>query len=249
MNKQISESGKINLDLSIEKLPKHVAFIMDGNGRWATKRFLPRLAGHKAGVEQLREIIRYSSDINISHVTFYAFSTENWNRPISEVNGLMNLLVSFLKKEIKELHSNNVKIVILGDISKLPEKARIEVEKSVELTSDNKGLVCSIALNYGSRDEILKATKEIAIAAAKREIEIEDIDSALFESKLYTSGMPDPDLMIRTSGELRLSNYLLWQLAYTEFYFTDTFWPDFSKEEYIKALIEYQGRKRRYGKL
>lgn len=249
MNKGMSESSEIKLDLSTEKLPKHVAFIMDGNGRWATKRFLPRLAGHNAGVEQLREIIRYSSDIGISHVTFYAFSTENWNRPKSEVNGLMNLLVSFLKKEIEQLHKNNVKIAILGDISELPEKPRVAVVKAIEKTSKNTGLTCSIALNYGSRDEILRATKEVAKAVLNGDIDLDDIDSDLFESKLYTSGMPDPDLMIRTSGELRLSNYLLWQLAYTEFYFTDAFWPDFNKEEYIKALTEYQGRKRRYGKL
>ncbi|MGB3367047.1 MAG: isoprenyl transferase [Acidaminobacteraceae bacterium] len=249
MIKGMSESSKIKLDLSTEKLPKHVAFIMDGNGRWATKRFLPRLAGHNAGVEQLRGIIRYSSDIGITHVTFYAFSTENWNRPKSEVSGLMNLLVSFLKREIEQLHTNNVKIVILGDTSELPEKPRVEVLKAVEKTSQNTGLTCAIALNYGSRDEILRATKEVVKAALNGDIDFEDIDLGLFESKLYTSGMPDPDLMIRTSGELRLSNYLLWQLAYTEFYFTDVFWPDFNKEEYKKALTEYQGRKRRYGKL
>lgn len=249
MIKGISKNNENKLDMSIEKLPKHVAFIMDGNGRWATKRFLPRLAGHNAGVEQLREVIRYSSDIGISYVTFYAFSTENWNRPKSEVNGLMNLLVSFLKKELEQLHKNNVKIIILGDIYELPEKPLAEVIKAVDKTSSNTGLTCSIALNYGSRDEIIKATKEVVKSALNGEINLDDIDSDLFESKLYTSGMPDPDLMIRTSGELRLSNYLLWQLAYTEFYFTDAFWPDFDKEEYIKALTEYQGRKRRYGKL
>lgn len=249
MIKGMLKNSENDLELSTEKLPKHVAFIMDGNGRWATKKFLPRLAGHKAGVEQLRDVIKYSSDIGIEYVTFYAFSTENWKRPKSEVDGLMNLLVSFLKKEIDALHKNKVKIVILGDINELPDKARNEVLSAIEKTKDNSGLTCSIALNYGGRDEILRAVANIASEVSKGFIGLEDINSTLFESKLYTSGIPDPDLMIRTSGELRLSNYLLWQLAYAEFYFTDTFWPDFDRVEYIKALKEYQNRQRRYGKI
>lgn len=236
-------------DFLEQKLPNHVAFIMDGNGRWATKRFLPRLAGHNAGVEALREIIRFSSDIGIGYVTFYAFSTENWGRPQEEVSGLMELLVRFLRNEIDELHENNVKIVILGELSGLPQLPREEVMRAIEKTKDNTGLTCCIALNYGSRFEIVSAVKKISQEVQDGKLSIDDIDEKVFANNLYTSGIPDPDLMVRTSGELRLSNYLLWQLAYSEFYFTDVFWPDFNKDEYIKAIKEYQARNRRYGKV
>lgn len=231
------------------KLPAHIALIMDGNGRWAKARMLPRLAGHHQGVEALKTIIRYCSDIGIRYLTVFAFSTENWNRPQEEVDGLMDLLVRFLRAEIDELHANQVRMKVLGDISRLPEAGRHEIENALERTAQNSGLTFCIALNYGSRDEILRGVRRIAEAVKAGSLEPEDITEQLFSDALYTAGIPDPDLMIRTSGELRISNYLLWQIAYSELWFTDTPWPDFSPEELNKALIAYQDRDRRYGKI
>lgn len=231
------------------RLPVHIAMIMDGNGRWAKSRNLPRLAGHHQGVEAMKTIIRYCSDLGIRYLTVYAFSTENWNRPQEEVDGLMELLVRFLRAEIDELHENQVRMKVLGDITRLPAAGRAEIENALERTAQNKGITFCIALNYGSRDEILRGVRKIAADVKAGVLEPADITEEIFSDSLYTAGIPDPDLMIRTSGELRISNYLLWQLAYSELWFTQTPWPDFTPEELDKALIAYQDRDRRYGKI
>ncbi|SHJ67768.1 Undecaprenyl pyrophosphate synthetase [Caminicella sporogenes DSM 14501] len=238
-------SSKANIDFS--NLPKHIAIIMDGNGRWARSKNLPRVAGHKAGVEALRDIIKTSSNLGIKYLTLYAFSTENWKRPREEINALMELLVIYLRREAKELHKNNVVINVLGDISKLPETAISEINKATALTSNNTGLVVNIALNYGGRHEILRAVKNICKDVVNNKIDFDKIDEAVFSNYLYTKNIPDPDLIIRTSGEIRLSNFLLWQAAYSEFWFTDVYWPDFSSKHFIEAIIDYQSRKRRFG--
>lgn len=230
-------------------VPVHIALIMDGNGRWAKKRNLPRLAGHKAGVEALRNVIERAGDLGVKHLTFYAFSTENWKRPEDEVLGLMNLLVVYLKSETKKLHENKIKINVIGDISGLPKLAQSELRKSMNLTANNDSLTVHIALNYGSRDEIIRAVKSVSEKVKNDEILPEDITEETFAQSLYTGGVPDPDLMIRTSGEIRLSNFLLWQLAYSEFYFTDKYWPDFDGDALEAAIEEYQNRHRRFGKL
>lgn len=222
---------------------------MDGNGRWAKKRNLPRVAGHKAGVEALRDVIERGGDLGVKHMTFYAFSTENWKRPEDEVKGLMNLLVAYLKSETKKLHDNNIRINVIGDTSRLPKLAQKELDKSIELTSRNTSMTVHIALNYGSRDEIVRAVKQIASDVKEGCIDIDNIDESLVSENLYTAGTPDPDLMIRTSGEVRLSNFLLWQFAYSEFVFTDMYWPDFNGDALEKAIEEYQNRHRRFGKL
>ncbi len=230
-------------------IPKHIAIIMDGNGRWAKNRNLPRLAGHKAGVEALRSVIERGGDIGVKHMTFYAFSTENWSRPKDEVSGLMNLLVVYLKSETKKLHANNIKVNVIGDISKLPSRAQKELQHTLDLTANNDSMTVHIALNYGSRDEIVKAVKSIALDAKSGTLDVEDIDAEMLSGRLYTADVPDPDLMIRTSGEVRLSNFLLWQLAYSEFYFTDIFWPDFDGDALEAAIEVYQNRHRRFGKV
>ena len=229
-----------------ERLPRHVAIIMDGNGRWAEKRRLPRAAGHQAGTEALREIIRFSSDIGIGYLTIYAFSTENWSRPQDEVGALMALLLRYFRSEIDELCEKNVRIVILGDVDGLPTAQREAVLNAMERSKDNTGLTLSIALNYGGRQEILRAAKKLCERALAGE------DPAAFtmadlESGLYTAGMPDVDLVIRTSGEERLSNLLPWQTVYSELVFDPTLWPDFTKERYLEDLRAYAGRDRRFG--
>ncbi|WP_330375482.1 isoprenyl transferase [Inediibacterium massiliense] len=242
-DKPQNEVVKVDMD----HLPKHIAIIMDGNGRWAKKRGLPRSAGHKAGVEALREIIKTCSNLHIQHLTLYAFSTENWKRPKEEVSALMQLLIYYLKQEVSELHKNNVKIRTIGDIQKLPKAAIEEIEASVELTKNNTGLVVNIALNYGGRDEIIHAVKKICKEVKENRIKIEEIDEHMIEEFLYTKGLPDPDLLIRPSGELRISNFLLWQIAYSEFWFSNIFWPDFNKDALMKAILDYQKRDRRFG--
>ncbi|MEA1974485.1 MAG: isoprenyl transferase [Bacillota bacterium] len=230
-------------------LPSHVAIIMDGNGRWAKKRFLPRLAGHKAGVKSLKKIIKYSSNIGIDYLTVYAFSTENWKRPKDEVSGIIKLLFDAILQYIDELIEENVIIKTIGDKSNLSTDILnlfSEVEKKTE---NNTGMQFNIAFNYGSRNEIIHSVKKIAQLCIDKEISIDDIDENLIESNLYTESIPNPDFVIRTSGEIRLSNFLLWQISYSELYFTDTYWPDFNESEYVKALNEYQNRKRRYGKI
>lgn len=242
-----SKKTEIPFNINMEYIPKHIAIIMDGNGRWAKERMLPRNVGHKAGVEALRDVIRTSSDIGVRYLTLYAFSTENWKRPVSEVSMLMKLLVEYLRKEIEELHDNNVKIRTIGDISKLPREVIEEIDKAIFKTRNNEGLCVNIALNYGGRSEIINTIKEISKKVKNSEIQIDQIDEAMVDSALYTSNMPDPDLLIRTSGEIRLSNFLLWQCAYSEFYFTDTYWPDFKGEDLLNAILDYQNRKRRFG--
>lgn len=234
--------------LPIEQaMPKHVAFIMDGNGRWAKKKGLPRLFGHNAGTEALKKIVMESKKMGISCISFYAFSTENWKRPQDEVDGLMKLLVKFLRSEIDEIHENNIKINILGDYKKLPAFQVGEIEAALEKTKNNSEMDFNIALNYGGRDEILTAVKRIAEDVKNERIVLEDIDDKYFSDQLYTKGLPEPDLLIRTSGEQRLSNFMLWQMAYTEFVFESVFWPDFTPEVYRKAIEKYQERNRRFG--
>lgn len=237
-----------DIELDMGNLPKHIAIIMDGNGRWAKQRNLPRIAGHRQGVEAIRGIIEKSSEIGIEYLTLYAFSTENWNRPKDEVNGLMELLVNYLRSEVKELHKNNVRIQTIGDIKKLPESAKNEIDLAKELTKNNIGLTVNIALNYGSRDELVNGIRKIAEEYKNGSIEsLDDIDQDKIDSSLYTFNTPDPDLMIRTSGEIRLSNFLLWQLAYSELWFTEKYWPDFKPNDFVNAIKEYQDRNRRYG--
>lgn len=234
------------LGLRAEAMPRHVAMIMDGNGRWAKKNGFLRAMGHRAGVTRLRELVRFSSDSGIKALTLYAFSTENWKRPDDELGVLFSLLIEFFNKEIDELHRNNVCIRSIGELDAFPLKVREAVKNAEQRTKNNGGLMLNIALNYGSQAEILRAASTLC----KRAIETGELPTKDdFEQELYTCGLPELDLLIRTSGELRLSNYLLYQAAYAELYFTDVFWPDFTKEEYIKAIKEYQRRSRRYGGL
>lgn len=239
------------LESEIDKnnLPKHIGIIMDGNGRWAQKKLKPRLFGHKAGIETLKEVIRTSSDIGLSTLTVYAFSTENWKRPKSEVDGLMNLLVQYFHKEIHELHENRVKVNILGQTDALSHKVRDTITNAIELTRNNSGLQLNIAINYGGRDEIITGIKKMYSEILEHDGSIDDINEELFSKYLFTKDMEDPDLIIRTSGELRLSNFLIWQSAYSELWFTDVLWPDFSKLEYFQAITDFQRRKRKYGGL
>lgn len=228
-------------------IPRHIAIVMDGNGRWAEKRKVPRLAGHNAGMLAMKEIVKNCSTLGVEYLTVYAFSTENWKRSAEEVGGIFKLLVIYIEKELKELHENNVKVRILGDYKKLPKDAVKSVERSLETTKNNTGLQFNIALNYGSRAEILRAVKLIAKDVAESKITLDDITEEVVSENLYTKGIPDPELLIRTSGEERLSNYLLWQCAYSELVFTDVFWPEFTPEELEKAINEFQNRKRRFG--
>lgn len=230
-------------------VPKHVAIILDGNGRWAKKRHLPRNMGHAAGAKAVEQICEDAWDLGIKYLTVYAFSTENWNRPDDEVNALMKLLRKYLKNCEKRANDNDMRIRVIGDKSRLDEDIRETIENLEEVTSKNEGLNFTIAINYGSRDEIIRAVKGIAMDVKDGKLDASAIDEALFSERLDTKGIPDPDLMIRTSGEERLSNYLLWQLAYSEFYFTDCLWPDFDKKELIKAIEIYSSRNRRFGKV
>lgn len=248
-NKKYKEHMDAYSMIQAKSVPKHVAIIMDGNGRWAKKHQLPRIVGHRQGVEALKDIIQTTSQLGISYLSLYAFSTENWKRPKTEVKALMSLLVEFLQKEIYELHKNNVKIFMLGDIDGLPADTKAEVLRAMEMTKENKGLQVNIAINYGSRFEMIKAVKYIIQDISNGNITIEDINEELFSQHLDTKGIPDPDLLIRTSGEYRLSNFLLYQLAYTELVFTEkeVLWPDFTKEKYLETILQYQNRTRRYG--
>ena len=242
------ETAQIKLDK--ELLPRHVAIIMDGNGRWAQRRGMPRSFGHKAGVEALRDVIRHSDHLGIEALTIYAFSTENWKRSAEEVGALMGLLLEYFTKELDELHKVNVCIRILGDIGDMPaglEKQQQALYNAMDRTKDNTGLKLNIALNYGGRQEIVAAAKKLAAKAAAGEIQPDEIDMDMFASELYTAGLPEVDFMIRTSGEIRLSNFLLYQLAYAEFYQTDVLWPDFDINAYDEALLAYTKRNRRFG--
>ncbi len=229
------------------KIPNHVAIILDGNGRWAKKRLLPRNAGHIQGSKTVEKVCSAAWDMGVKYLTVYAFSTENWKRPKSEVDALMKLLHSYLKDCIKTSTKNNMKVRVIGDISKLREDLQAKIREVEEVSSSNTGLNFTVALNYGGRDEIIRSIKKLACDVATGNIKPEDIDEACFEGYLDTHGLPDPDLMIRTSGEQRLSNYLLWQLAYSEFYFTDVLWPDFDKKDLQEAIEWYNSKERRFG--
>ena len=230
------------------KLPRHVAIIMDGNGRWAKERGEDRVYGHHEGVISVREIVNASAELGIEYLTLYAFSTENWNRPKHEVDALMELLVNTIRREVEELKKNNVRLHVIGDIDSLPEICRKELGEASDITAANTGLNLILALSYSSRWEILEAAKKIAIDAAAGKIKAEDIDDNIFHKYLNTAAFPDPELMIRTSGEYRISNFLLYQLAYAELYFTDVPWPAFRKPNLYEALLNYQQRERRLGK-
>ena len=229
-------------------LPKHIAIIMDGNGRWAKKQGKLRIFGHNQGVETVKEITEACAKVGIKHLTLYAFSTENWNRPKREVDALMKLLVSSIKKEIKTLHDNNISLNAIGDIQSLPKKTQKELQKAITETSEHNRMQLNLALSYSSRWEIIEATKEIARKVKNRTLEIDNINESEIGNHLTTKGMPDPELMIRTSGEQRLSNYLLWQLAYAEFVFSPKLWPDYTSEDLYEAIYDYQNRERRFGK-
>lgn len=241
MNEYVRECG---LDGNI---PRHVAIIMDGNGRWATKRGLPRSAGHRAGMEALRDLITASSELGIEALTLYAFSTENWKRPRDEVGTLFSLVVEYFNREISELHEKGVRIRVLGDMSRVPQKARAALMRAEDMTHDNRGLKLNLAINYGARAELVRAAKALAEDVSNGGMAPDAIDEAAVSSRLYTSGQPDVDLLIRTGGEMRLSNFLLYQSAYAELLFTDTLFPDFDKAHYLDAIHEFQGRSRRFG--
>ena len=244
----MEDSHRMNKEkIDTNQLPKHIAIIMDGNGRWAKKRGLQRNFGHREGMERVIEIVESAKEIGIEYLTLYAFSTENWKRPDKEIFGLMKILVFFIRRELDKLINNNVKINIIGDIQRLPEVPKKEVYRAVNSTKNNNGMTLNIALNYGGRDEIIYGLKGILKDYEMGKIELEDINDNTFSNYLYTKGQPDPDLVIRSSRDLRISNFLLYQIAYSELWFTDTLWPDFHKEELYKAIIDYQNRNRRYG--
>ena len=229
-------------------LPQHVAVIMDGNGRWAKKRDLPRTAGHQAGAQAAERLIRFAGgQLGLRHLTLYAFSTENWERPAGEVDFLMELLDRFISEKIAEFESEGVRVVVSGDLARLPAALQQHVRNAIERTAENSTLILNVALNYGSRQEIVRACRMIAEHVASGKIDPAKIDEHTISSSLYTSEIPDPDLIIRTSGEMRLSNFLLWQAAYTELYFSDTLWPDFGPDELLRAITQYQDRNRRFG--
>ena len=230
-------------------IPDHIAIIMDGNGRWARERSLPRIAGHREGINSVREITQLCGEIGVKHLTLYTFSTENWQRPKAEVSALMTLLLKTINKEVKELHKNNVKFTVIGDLAMLPRSTRKGLQDGIELTQDNGGLNLCLALNYGSRKEMIDAIQSLASKVQSGEMGPEEINEAIFSDALYTKGIPDPDLLIRTSGECRLSNFLLWQSAYTEIFMTETYWPEFREEQLMDAIHDYQLRERRFGKV
>ncbi len=229
----------------ITRLPRHVAIIMDGNGRWAKQRNLPRLEGHRAGVENMHSAIEYFNQLKVTYLTLYGFSTENWNRPKDEINGLFNLLQEIIDEEALKLHRQGVRIRHLGQLGRLPRNLQISINKIVELTKNNTGLNFSFAFNYGGRTEIVDAVRHLITEG----VPVEKIDEKLFNSYLYTADLPEVDLVIRTGGELRVSNFLIWQAAYSEYYFTDVLWPDFDKKEIDQALLAYSQRQRRFGGL
>jgi len=231
------------LSIPAERIPRHIAIIMDGNGRWAIQRGLPRLAGHRKGTENLRRVIRASVEFGIKYLTIYAFSTENWGRPPEEVQGLMRILEDVIDKELNELHKEGVQLRHIGRLERLAPSLQEKVLDAMELTKNNERLIMNIAFNYGGRDEIVQAIQRII----KDGVPAEDVTDELVSQYLYTAGVPDPDLIIRTSGELRVSNFLIWQAAYSEWYITPTYWPDFDKEEYRRALETFANRDRRYG--
>jgi undecaprenyl diphosphate synthase len=237
---------KLHIDL--QRVPKHVAIIMDGNGRWAKGKGMARVFGHRNALTAVRESIQAACKIEVQAITLYAFSTENWNRPRQEVDALMNLLISSLKKELPEFQKNGVKVNAIGNIAQLPQKAQKTLQEVIEDTKNNTQIVLTLALSYGAREEIVNAIKNISKKVVNKNIKEEEIDENIIKNHLYTFNLPDVDLMIRTSGEQRISNFLLWQMAYAELYFTDILWPDFREEHFYDAIIDYQNRERRFGK-
>ncbi len=237
---------KEKIDMS--RLPRHLAIIMDGNGRWAKKQNQPRIFGHRNGVKAVREVSEAAAELGIGFLTLYAFSTENWNRPMLEVNALMSLLVETIRKEVSTLMENKIRLRAIGDLSKLPDKTLAALQEGMEITRENDRMTLTLALNYSARWEIMEAAKKIHWDATKG-LDSEKLTEEIFQSYLTTYDMPDPELLIRTSGEKRISNFLLWQIAYTELYFTETFWPDFRKNDLYKAIIDFQNRERRFGKI
>ncbi len=233
--------------INAEKLPRHIAIIMDGNGRWAKAHGKNRVMGHRAGVKTVREITEAAAEIGVQYLTLYTFSTENWNRPEIEVNFLMSLLIETVRAEISTLNKNNIRLKAIGDIEKLPSKTYKALLEGIEKTKNNDRMTLVLALNYSAKWEIMRAVKNIAQQASTGELDPNDVDEQTFESELSTSGIPNPELLIRTSGEHRLSNFLLWQLAYAEFYFTDVFWPAFTKAHFYEAILDFQRRERRFG--
>lgn len=245
--KKDEQSNELELDMN--NIPNHIAIIMDGNGRWAKERMLPRSMGHKAGVETIRRILKEATRLGVKNLTLYAFSTENWGRPKDEVGALMKLLVTYLRKELDECHKNGVRMNVFGDTTQLPKECQEALDDALETTKNNTRINLNFALNYGGRDEIIRAIKLMYSDINKNIIKEEDINSELIEDYLYTKGIPDPDLIIRPSGEQRLSNFLLWQCAYSEFWYSDINWPDFKEEDLRRAISDYQNRDRRFGKV
>jgi undecaprenyl diphosphate synthase len=236
-------------DVIQDRLPRHVAVIMDGNGRWAKQRGMPRIMGHRRGVDALKDLLRCCRDWGVEALTAYAFSTENWGRPVEEVDFLMMLFERILRRELREMMEENVQIRFIGNLEALPSSLQVEIDRAVETTKGNTGIQFSVATNYGGRQELVQVCRAIAAEVQAGKVGLEDIDEAMFERHLYTNGICDPDLLIRTSGEMRISNFLLWQLAYSEIYVTETLWPDFDRAEFHRALCGYQARDRRFGKV
>ncbi len=234
--------------INTQNTPRHVAVIMDGNGRWAKKRGLGRIFGHQNAIEAVRNVTEAAAEIGVQFLTLYTFSSENWDRPQAEVNGLMDLLVKSIENETPTLNKNNIKLTAIGDFSRLPKAVYARLQKCEEETKNNTRMTLVLALSYSSRNEILDAVKQIASDIENKKITIDKIDENLFSANLYTKNIPDPDLLIRTSGELRISNFLMWQIAYSELYFTPVLWPDFSKNDFYEAIVDYQKRERRFGK-
>jgi undecaprenyl diphosphate synthase len=230
------------------RLPQHVAIVMDGNGRWAEARRRPRLYGHKAGVDTVRDIVEAAREIGIRVLTLYAFSSENWKRPANEVKGLMTILYSYLNSELSRMLKNDIRLLSIGDMSKLPEKVCLALQESIEKTSGNTSLTLNLALSYGARDEMVRAVRTLARKCLQGELKPDEITAETISNHLYTAGLPDPDLLIRTGGEARLSNFLLWQASYAEIYFTKVMWPDFKKPQFLEAIADFQNRERRFGK-
>ncbi len=234
--------------LDPDRIPTHVAIVMDGNGRWAKKQKKPRLYGHKIGADSVRDIVETSVEIGIRHLTLYAFSSENWNRPQAEVSGLMNILKSYLVSELEKMEKNKIRLCCLGNTMRLPAGVRKVLDDSIERTAGNDRLTLNLALSYGARDEICMAVRSIVDHCVSGRLRVEDIDHETIADRLYTAGQPDPDLLIRTGGEARLSNFLLWQASYAEIYFTDTMWPEFRRDVFLLAIQDFQKRERRFGK-
>ena len=248
LNKILTKKNfELSKEIDKKRIPEHVAIIMDGNGRWATQRGLSRSFGHNQGVNVLKEILKVSKNLGCKILTVYAFSTENWARPAKEVDFLIGLFEKVLKKEIEDIHKESIKIKFIGDLSLFPDNLKLIFNNSEKLTKQNKDFTLNVCVNYGGRQEIVRVARELAEKSHKGKIKPEEVDEKLFNSELLTQGIKDPELLIRTSGEKRISNFLLWQLAYSEIYITDILWPDFNESEFLKAIIDYQSRNRRFG--